>query len=152
MTTHVSAFGKDNLKDFFERFRYAYTKYKTEPTHYFEAEVFAIMTNHLYKDWLRHFLPANYDSIKVDVSTNLKMEMQIMRDIADGLKHINLSKPPHLQLQNQEDNEGTFDNTFDFSFDVPMLILVLQDSSTLVFEEVADKVFKYWDNLLRPNL
>ena len=73
--------------------------------------------------------------------------MEIIRDLADGLKHGDLDRN-HLQLKHSGEHKGGFSSGFSKGFNTSCLYLTLKDGSKLDFEDVADKVFNYWKDYL----
>lgn len=73
----------------------------------------------------------------------------IMHDIANGSKHLELSRPKS-QISDTETHEGFFDsNFFDHrSFDVDTLQLVMEDGSKLSFTDEVEKAMLFWKNYI----
>ncbi|MGN6493129.1 MAG: hypothetical protein ACTHLE_14110 [Agriterribacter sp.] len=106
---------------------------------------FSITAHHLFKDWLkRELTELEYDKLKVEIDTNLKVEMGIIRDVCDGTKHLFLDRPPHLQVSESGTDNGAFSGAFSRDFDIGGLFLVLHDETRLYFDNVADKVVGFW--------
>jgi hypothetical protein len=62
-----------------------------------EAEAFSIYANHLHKDWLKFFF-VDYEAIMQTANLSIGNEIEMIRDIADGLKHIELNRPLLLTI------------------------------------------------------
>ncbi|AYB33044.1 hypothetical protein [Chryseolinea soli] len=114
--TRVSAFGKDQLVDYWNRIDYHYQLFQKDRGNHHEAEAFAILAWQLYHDWLEILLPNDHTVIKGYADTQIQLELNILRDIADGLKHILLDRN-HKVLKDQTITYvNVFDYTFDFTF------------------------------------
>jgi hypothetical protein len=76
----------------------------------------------------------------------------ILRDITDGLKHIELTKKPHKQVSDQGRTSGTIDYTFQFTFEQPMLYVTLIDGRQVYMHETIKKVFEYTEQYFASKL
>lgn len=108
---------------------------------------FSITAHHLFNDWLKRELShAEYLTLKADINNKLKLEMDIIRDVCDGTKHLKLSRPPHLQVSDSVVRQGAFSKDFSRAFDIGGLQLTLHDGSKVYFDNIADKVLKFWSD------
>jgi hypothetical protein len=106
---------------------------------------FSITAHHLYKDWLkRELAEADYLRLKAQVETALTIESGIIRDVCDGTKHLQIDRPPHVQVSDSGMKQGAFSKEFSRAFDIGGLFLTLHDGSKLYFDNVADKVLFFW--------
>jgi len=71
--------------------------------------------------------------------------MQIIRDVCDGTKHLQLDRPP-IQVSNSGIHQGAYSKGFSRAFDIGGLFLTLHDGSEIYFDNVADKVVGFWKN------
>lgn len=106
---------------------------------------FSITAHHLYKDWLKREL-SDSDYLKLKGAIESTLEIEIIRDVCDGTKHLHLSKPPHKQVSDSGMKQGAFSKAFSRAFDIGGLYLTLHDGSKLYFDNVADKVLNFWKN------
>jgi hypothetical protein len=116
---------------------------------------FSITAHHLYKDWLkRELAEVDYLKVKTQVETVLTIESGVLRDVCDGTKHLHIDRPPHVQVSNSGMKQGAFSKAFSRAFDIGNLLLVLHDGSKIYFDNVADKVLRFWrdyfDNTNKP--
>jgi hypothetical protein len=52
---------------------------------------FSITAHHLLRDWLkRELIESEYAKLKTEIESKLKVELDIIRDICDGTKHLHL--------------------------------------------------------------
>ena|SRR5690349_14129047 len=106
---------------------------------------FSITAHHLFKDWLKRELPSEeYITLEDELKAKLGVEIEIIRDVCDGSKHLQLDRPPHKQVQRSDVQQGAFPKGFDRSFDIGGLQLTLHDGSKVYFDNVADKVLEFW--------
>lgn len=126
-----------------------YDRFRLDPISTDHAINLCVTAHHLFKDWLRIELgeaSPEYDQLKSMIETDLFLEVEIMRDICDGSKHVSLHRPPPLQVNNAETYLGGF-SPGDFSsedFDVSGLFVNLRDGSKLKFAVVVEKVMQFW--------
>lgn len=113
---------------------------------------FSITAHHLYKDWLKSEISeADYNKLTHKIKITLRVEMDIIRDVCDGSKHLTLTNPPHVQVSDSKMHHGSFDRSFSRAFDVGGLTLTLHDESEVYFDNVADKVIDFWSLYFDPN-
>lgn len=148
--TKVSAFGKNSFQDYFDRFKYRFNHYQEKPLSWNEAEAFAMIAWHLYQDWLKHFFPKNFIQIRQDADKTIGREMSMIREIAEGLKHIKLYNV-HKEIKDQHDHQGGFNNAFSHGFDISSLRLELTDGTFYEVELLAEEVYGYWAVYLKKN-
>jgi len=104
---------------------------------------FSITAHHLYKDWLKRELSeSDYLKLKAEIESILKIEIEIIRDVCDGTKHLHLDRP-HTQVSNSGMKQGAFSKAFSRAFDIGGLFLTLHDGTKLYFDNVADKVLSF---------
>jgi hypothetical protein len=78
--------------------------------------------------------------------------LDIMGDIANGSKHLNVTRP-RSDISNTQLHDGDFDPN-DFSsedFDVSCLELEMKDGTKKVFIEELEKVILFWETYLNNN-
>ncbi len=113
---------------------------------------FCVTAHHLYKDWLKAELSQpDYNKLTHKIRTTLRVEMDIIRDICDGSKHLTLTNRPHVQVSDSKMHHGSFDRSFSRAFDVGGLTLTLHDGTQTYFDNVADKVVDFWGYHFDPN-
>jgi hypothetical protein len=112
---------------------------------------FSITAHHLYDDWLeKELTTADYNKLTHKINTTLRVEMEIIRDICDGSKHLVINKPPHLQVNDSAISKGSFSKEFSRAFDIGGLTLTLHDGTRMYFDNVADKVIDFWGFYFDP--
>ncbi|SDQ23324.1 hypothetical protein [Flagellimonas zhangzhouensis] len=109
------------------------------------------MTSWHLSEWVFHEyeLGGQFSKIK-DFQKHLKElcpSLQIMHDISNGSKHykLNTHKP---KVKETERKTGTFDKTFDFSFDRTMLKIVMPNNQIAVFDEELEKTIAFWKEFM----
>ena len=70
-----------------------------------------------------------------------------MADIANGLKHFQLSTPKS-KIKSVESYGGSFDYTFDFTFEKPHIRIKFDDGEWLDLVMLIDTVFEFWSEFL----
>lgn len=144
------SFNIENSADLFLKLKQEYSELIKDPTSSRYALNCAMTAWHL-TDWIYH--EYNYKSKfpKLgDFQKSLKINcdsLQIMHDITNGSKHYKLTK--HVpKISNTAMHEGTFDNTFDFSFDTSRLEIIMDDGRTLLFINEIENVVNFWRDFL----
>jgi hypothetical protein len=113
---------------------------------------FSITAHHLYDDWLEIELsPGDYKKLTHKIKTTLRVEMEIIRDVCDGSKHLTIDKPKHLQVKDSTVNQGAFSKEFSRAFDIGGLYLILHDGTKVYFDNIADKVIDFWGSYFDPS-
>jgi hypothetical protein len=147
--TQVSAFGQDTFQDYFERLEYWFEKFHRNPLSWNEAEAFAIIANHFYSDWLQYFFPNQYVKMKQDAMKEIKREIELIREIAEGIKHIKLHKA-HKQIKDQKYQKGGIVIYEDGSdIESPELHLILKDGTKYEVELLIQEFYGYWSLYLK---
>jgi len=70
-----------------------------------------------------------------------------IRDVADGTKHVRLSRK--TAIQKAEHHQGAFSAGFSRGFDVSALQLIVEDGSLYYFDDDLKIARQYWRALLR---
>ena len=113
---------------------------------------FSLTAHHLLKDWLkRELTESEYSKLKTEIVNNLGVEIEIIRDVCDGTKHLHLNHPPHLQIRGSGMHQGAFSKGFNRSFGIGGLFLVLHDGSEVYFDNVADKIVDFLKKYFEKN-
>lgn len=108
---------------------------------------FSITAHHLYIDWLKKELPsAEYKKLTHKIKTTVRVEMEIVRDICDGSKHLVINNPPQLQINDSQMNQGEFSKEFSRGFNIGGLTLTLHNGSKIYFDNVADRIIDFWSH------
>jgi hypothetical protein len=138
-------------KDFFIKLKQDFEDFSND----IESSRFALncaMTAWHLTDWVYHEF--NYENTFAKLSEfqeYLKKQcdsLQIMQDICYGSKHYKLIR--HVpKISETEMHEGTFDSTFDFSFDTSELEIKMEDGRTLLFIDEIEKTINFWENFLK---
>jgi hypothetical protein len=69
--------------------------------------------------------------------------LQIMHDLANGTKHYHLTK--HRPIVSKTNlHAGSFDSSFDRSFDISTLEIELKDGSKIYFEDEIETAIIFW--------
>ncbi len=76
--------------------------------------------------------------------------LQIMHDLSNGTKHHTLKNHRPI-IKDTKLHEGTFDQSFDRSFDTSSLDIELNDGTQLYFEDEIQKMVAFWTHYLRVN-
>ena len=140
-----------NSEDFFRKLNEDYKDYKNNPNSARLALNCAMTSWHL-SEWIYHEFEMNksYKKVKLYQAHVKKLcpSLQIMHDISNGSKHYKLDyhKP---KVAKTDKHKGTFDNTFDFSFDRTMLQIIMLDGTVLVFDIELEKTILFWADYLK---
>lgn len=144
------SFNIENSADLFSKLKQEYSELINDQTSSRYALNCAMTAWHL-TEWVYH--EYNYKSKfpKLgDFQESLKLKcdsLQIMHDISNGSKHYKLSR--HMpKVSDTTVHEGTFDHTFDFTFDTSRLEITMDDGRTLIFTIEIENVINFWDDFL----
>ena len=140
-------FGKDTAEDKYASFLIEFEEYVKDDLSTDKAQRVATSAWHLV-DWIfenrktihqfndlglfRESLYPNCESLK------------IMHDIANATKHLNVTRQKG-DIKDTREYSGTFDRTFDFTFDISHLEIEKNDGQRLSFITEITKVKKFWD-------
>ena len=98
-------------------------------------------------DWL--FREKNPTAAKQEIGNFRKPliekcpSLQIMRDLTTGAKHYTISDYTP-KMKSTELKKGAFSKAFSRGFDIPSLIIELQDGTKIYFEDEIQKVIDFW--------
>jgi hypothetical protein len=70
--------------------------------------------------------------------------LKIMHDLANATKHLNVTRQKG-DIKATREYLGTFDNSFDFTFDTSHLEIEKNDGTRLAFAVEIKKVKEFWD-------
>lgn len=137
--------------DFFKKLKEDFADYSTDITSARHALNCAMTAWHL-TEWVYHEFNLDKTFKKVsDFQEDVKKQcssLVIMHDISNGSKHYKLTRH-QPQISDTEKHLGTFDDTFDFSFDTSRLEISMEDGQTLIFYTEIEKVIDFWDDYLK---
>lgn len=77
--------------------------------------------------------------------------LKIIHDIANGTKHKELNRPK-ASIKTTKERKGTFDETFDRTFDISALLIELADGSILFFLDEIKNVMDFWKDYFKNDL
>jgi hypothetical protein len=148
-------FGINSAKKFFcEKVLPDYEAFKNDSLSP-NAAINAAMSSWHLIDWIfnDHSLGISFNRIEELRSVLMPRcaSLALMHDLANGGKHLNLSRPKEDIVDTQV-HHGSFDDSFDSSFDVSGLIIELSDGSKLDFETELDLVISFWKDYLTVDL
>lgn len=146
------SFDIKNSKDFFRKLEEHYKEFSTNEVSSRIALNCAMTSWHL-SEWIyNEYKETNLSTFSklFDFHKHIMLEcpsLQIMQDLSNGTKHtkITLYVP---EVQNTEKHKGTFDYTFDFSFDRSRLNIELSDGSKTDFSIEIKKCNNYYRTLI----
>ena len=75
-------------------------------------------------------------------------EFKILHDISNSIKHKKLSSPK-VKIQNTEKHEGTFDYTFDSTFDISYLKIIFENGDEQDLLEILEPAINYWIKIIK---
>jgi len=137
--------------DFLKKLKEDFAEYRSDKTSARHALNCAMTAWHL-SEWIYHEF--NFDKTFKKVSDfqedvkNKCRSLIIMHDISNGSKHFEL-KRHEPKIKKTEKHLGSFDSSFDFSFDTSRLEISMKDGRILVFETEIEIVINFWDNYLQ---
>ena len=146
--TRPPTFGLSNCLDLLEELRGTVNDLKKDPVNPRLARYAAIVAWSMC-DWV-HAELRPWLGLK-DIQNEVKGKcpaLDYIQDLANTVKHRNLTKPELAQLITAE-RTGAFERGFDRGFDIVRLELALKDGRTLWFEDVIKEVLDFWDRYLR---
>jgi len=137
-------------KDFFIKLKQDFEDITNDPESSRYALNCAMTAWHL-TDWVYHEFNYKTSFQKLsDFQECLKKQcdsLQIMHDISNGSKHYKLTR--HIpKVSETEMHEGTFDDTFDFTFDTSGLEIRMEDGRILLFIDEIEKTIIFWEKFL----
>lgn len=144
-------FGKDTAEDKYASFLVEFDEYIKDNISTEKAQRVATSAWHLV-DWV--FL--NHQTIHKFNDLGLFREslypncesLKIMHDLANATKHLTVTRQKG-DIKDTRKHSGTFDRTFDFTFDISNLEIEKNDGSKLSFLSEIEKVKDFWDNYFR---
>jgi len=80
-------------------------------------------------------------------------ELEIMQAITNGSKHFKVSsKSGGARVKATELHRGAFNRGFSRGFDISLLKIELDDGSTVIFDDVIERVVMFWGNFFKNSL
>ena len=106
---------------------------------------FFVTAEHL-PEWVFH---TSGDSLK---QHRTYPDSALVAHVANGAKHFRVDPKRHTTVRETRPQQGSFDpKVFDPSaFDVPRLVLDLENGTSIAVIEVAKRVVGHWRSVLRP--
>jgi hypothetical protein len=140
-------FGKDTAEDKYASFLIEFEEYVKDDLSTDKAQRVATSAWHLV-DWIFE----NHKTIHQFNDLGLFREslypncesLKIKHDIANATKHLNVTRQKG-DIKDTREYSGTFDRTFDFTFDISHLEIEKNDGQRLSFITEITKVKKFWD-------
>lgn len=142
-------------KDFLEKLKEDYAEYCKNGTSSRIALNCAMTAWHL-TDW---FYNEYYSVLSVEFSKlpiyqeEMKRKcppLQIMHDITNGTKHY-LLKRHTPEIKSTKLHKGSFDHSFDRSFDISTLDIEMNNGKKVYFEDVIKTVVDFWEDYFQNN-
>lgn len=144
-------FGIDKAKDRLEQLITNYNRLIKDPSNISLAEKVCGDAWHL-NDWVFYELNDSGNTITIENFRNQLYndcpEFKILHDIANTIKHKKLSKPK-AKIQQTVKHEGSFDYTFDSSFEISCLEIILENGDKLLLDEILHPIIDYWIRKVR---
>jgi hypothetical protein len=144
-------FGKDTADDKYSSFSLEYEEYIKDDLSTDKAQRVATSGWHL-TDWIfkNHQTIHKFNELALfreSLYPNCE-SLKIMHDLATATKHLSVIRPKG-DIEDTRKNSGTFDKTFDFTFDTSYLEIEKNDGTKLLFTSEIKKVKEFWDNYFR---
>lgn len=140
-------FGINSSKDKLTKLNKNYELLKRKASDVSLAELVCSEAWHI-NDWVYcELIESGKDITKNEYRNTLYLscpEFKIMHDIANTIKHKHISKPK-VTIVSTKEHSGTFDYTFDRSFDISFIELVFEDGSKQRLLDVLKPIIKYWN-------
>ena len=108
---------------------------------------FAITAYHL-QEWLETETNEDEKTILRPKPKELLEYFQILRDITNGSKHRTISRYIP-KLKSTKKHGGAFSSAFSRGYDISALLIEMEDGRELYFEDVASRVYGFWDNFFK---
>lgn len=135
------SFGIRTAKDFFNKLVTDYELFKKDRMDSGAAVNFAITAWHLY-EWTRKESDEQTSETIDTKRKALQLEFQILRDIANGSKHMTLTYEP--KTKDTDVHEGEFSDEHSDEFDISGLLVKMKDGQQFYFHSIADRAFNFW--------
>lgn len=140
-----------NIRDFHLKLQWEFNRLIKEEHSTDHAINFSFTAHHLYNDWLRKSDNTEFNKIKKIYEKDFKNEFEIIKGICEGSKHLIRQEGKSTIVDHSYENEGTFDYTFDSSFDKHELVVITNDKSRFDFFEVAQRVVNFWNHYFQQD-
>ena len=140
------SFNIRSSKDFYKKLLDDYTEYKKDRVSSGRALNCAMVSWHL-SEWVANEeMPgAKYSEIKEKVNDFIKKcpSLSIMKDIANGSKHFNITRyEPAIDKTHL--HHGDFNADFSHDFDISTLVITMKDGEKKYFEIEIEIVINFW--------
>jgi hypothetical protein len=147
------SFNITNSKDFLAKLLEDFEDFKKDDTSSRLAINCAMTAWHL-SDWI--YFEYKFDKVSklFDFQESIKStcpSLQVMHDITNGSKHFKLTKH-QPKVAETKLHGGSFDKSFDRSFDISTLDVEMKDGSKKYFEDELQKVINFWTNYFEETL
>lgn len=108
---------------------------------------FSITAYHLFEWTEPELKPEQRDQFK-EKKRLIDEDFQIIKDISNGTKHKNITRyAPRLRTTKK--HNGAFSNAFSRGFDISVLLVELRDGRELYFEDIADRIYRFWADFFK---
>lgn len=77
--------------------------------------------------------------------------LAIMRDLIDGTKHHTIDRPQKV-IKQTDLHQGTFDNTFDWTFDTSRLVILQVDGREVYFLNEIKIAVNFWNRYFNQDV
>lgn len=111
---------------------------------------FSITAYHLFEWTELELKPDQKEKFKKEKQI-IEEDYHIIRDITNGTKHKDITKYVP-RLKEAKKHNGAFSSGFSRGFDISVLLVELKDGRELYFEDIVDRVFKFWDNHFKTKI
>ncbi len=114
------------------------------------AITFSVTAYHLY-EWTESELDQKGKEELKNKRKLIQQDFQVIRDITNGSKHKDITHyTPKLKAAKK--HNGAFSSAFSRGFDITVLLIELQDGTELYFEDIADRIYKFWDDYFKTKI
>jgi hypothetical protein len=144
------SFDIKDSKGLFDKLTRDYNTFLTDKISSDNAINFSVTAYHLY-EWTESELDQKRKDELKNKRKQVQQDFQVIRDITNGSKHKDITHYPP-KLKTAKKHNGGFSSAFSRGFNMTVLLVELQDGTELYFEDIADRVYKFWDDYFKTKV
>ena len=141
------SFDIKDSKCLFKKLKREYHTFLSERSSSDYAINFSITANHLF-EWSDSESDKDQKTELKNRRKEIEEDIQIIRDITNGSKHKKITRYIP-KLKKAKKHNGAFSSAFSRAFDITVLLVELSDGRELYFEDVAERVFDFWNKFFQ---
>jgi len=143
------SFDIQDSKGLFDKLTRDYQSFLADNTSSDNAINFSITAYHLY-EWTDSELNEDEKEKLKEKRKEIQEDFQIIRDITNGSKHKDI-KNYVPKLKTAKKHNGGFSSAFSRGFDTTVLLIELESGKEMYFEDVAERVYAFWDKFFKAD-